>query len=562
MRAAQAVAAGVAITAMLAGCSGSPAPADTAEPASGGIAVVALTQEPGMLSPLFNAQSGSNLTYAFVVEPLFTILDTGERVPNLATEVPTLENGLVSEDGLTVTYKIHEGIVWSDGEPFTADDLAFTIDVATNPETLAIPDPEYGTIASYEVVDPQTIAVTFSATQPNYLNLFRQVLPQHRFDGVDIEADHPELRTPTGTGPFRIGEWVSGDEIRFERNENYWRDDQQPLLDGVTVKINPDLTTAVNGFVRGDFDLVFGLTAGDLDEVQSAVDSGAPVVLHEKPENTGYVEWLWVNNSANGQLGTPHPVLGDPAVREAIDLAIDRQGILDDVLGGFGTLSNSLIYAGFGGELTEVAPYDPEQAGEVLDEAGWVPGGDGIREKNGVRASVKFQTISGDQVRALYQQVIQQNLSEIGIETVIENVPSTLMFGEAKDGGLLATGQFDLMMSRAGKVPDPTEWMVEFATSTIPVAENATGYSYAWWSNERYDALVETVGSEMDPEVREQAVHEANELFAAERPAIPIYASPTAWAWSSALSGVTDDTWNGPWDTTSSVNWSFSEAGE
>lgn len=559
-RAVQAVAAGAAVALAMAGCSSSPAPGEQAE--SGGIAVVALTQEPGMLSPMFSTQSGSNLTFAFVVEPLFTILDTGERVPNLATEIPTRDNGMVSEDGLTVTYEVQEGITWSDGEPLTADDLAFTIDVTKQPDTLSIPDPEYGTIASYEVVDPQTIKITFTATQPNYLNLFRQVLPAHRFDGPNIAADDPELREPTGTGPFKITKWTSGDEITLLRNENYWRTDTQPLLDGVTIKINPDLTTAVNGFTRGEFDLVFGLTAGDLDEVAAAVDSGAPIELHEKPENTGFVEWLWVNNSAQGQLGTPHPVLGDPAVREAIDLAIDREGILNDVLGGFGTLSNSLVYAGFGGEHTETAPFDPEQAQEVLEDAGWELGSDGVRSKDGVRASLKFQTISGDEVRALYQQVIQQNLKSIGIETIIENVPSNLMFGDASDGGLLATGNFDLMMSRAGKLPDPSEWMMEFESSQIPAGSESTGYSYAWWSNPEYDSLVATVTSEMDPELRAKAVHDANKLFAAERPAIPIYASPTAWAWSSHLVGVTDDTWNGPWDTTSSVHWGFTGTGE
>lgn len=556
----KAVAAGFAAALVLAGCS-SPA-ADTPDATTGGIAVVALTQEPGMLSPMFSTQSGSNLTYAFVVESLFTTLDTGERVPNLAAEVPTKENGLVSEDGLTVTYKLLEGITWSDGEAFTADDLAFTIDVTKQPETLAILDTEYSSIASYEVIDPQTIAVTFTATQPNFLNLFKQVLPKHRFDGPNIAADNPELREPTGTGPFKISEWISGDEIGFVRNENYWRTDAQPQLDGVTVKINPDLTTAVNGFTRGEFDLVFGMTAGDLDEVAEAVESGAPITLNEKPKSTGYVEWLWLNNSDKGQLGTPHPVLGDPTVREAIDLAIDREGVLNDVLGGFGTLSNSLVYAGFGGELTKTAPHDPKRAQQILEGAGWKLGSDGVREKDGVRASVKFQTISGDEVRALYQQVIQQNLKEVGIETIIENVPSNLMFGDAKDGGLLATGAHDIMMSRAGKLPDPTEWMVEFESKRIPSGPDSSGYSYAWWSNAEYDALVATVASEMDPEARAEAVHKANKLFADERPAIPIYAAPTAWAWSTNLTGVTDDAWNGPWDTTSSVNWALAGTGK
>src|SRR5690606_24104738 len=138
-------------------------------------------------------------------------------------------------------------------------------------------------------------------------------------------------------------------------------------------------------------------------------------------------------------------------------------------------------------ELVETVQQDPAHAEKVLDKAGWVLGDDGVRVKDGVRASVLYQTIAGDQTRVLYQQIIQQNLADIGIEVKIENAQSDTIFGTKADGGLLANGNFDIAMSRAGRSSDPYSWVEVLTTENIPVEEGATGYSYTWWSNARFD---------------------------------------------------------------------------
>ncbi|WP_449282905.1 peptide ABC transporter substrate-binding protein [Leucobacter sp.] len=523
-------------------------------------ALIALVQEPGVLNYLFASQSGAELTRALVQEPMFMISESGEYEPWLAAEIPTLDNGGISEDGKTVTFTIKEGVTWSDGEDFTAEDLAFTVAAVQDPASLIVTDPEYGAIEATRVIDPQTLEVTFSTPTPSFLNLFQVTLPEHEFDSPAIEESDPQVRLPLGTGPFVLEEWKSGDSITLDRNDDYWVDPELPKLDGVTVKITPDRESTMTAFAGGEYDSVFFFTGADFENLTQQEADGAPITtsISEEP---WFVEWLWLNHSDGGELGTPHPVLGDPAIREAIDRGIDRQAIIDDVLGGFGSLTGSFLYSGVGSVPSEPAAFDPDAAAKALDDAGWALGSDGVREKDGVRASLKFQTIAGDHVRELYQQLIQQNLAEIGIEVKIENVPSNRLFDSRDQGGLLATGDFDLAMSRDGYAPDPTTWISQFTTASIPSDDNPSGISASWWSNADYDRLVQEASSEMDAEKRSAILGEIDTLFTEERVAIPLYAGINGMAWNSRLTGVDTGSWFGAWTSESIANWEVAGAG-
>ena len=552
---AAAAAAAVALGLGLTSC----APSGGSSGSSGDRALIALVQEPGVLNHLFSTQSGSELTQALVQEPMFAISETGEYTPWLAADIPSLDNGLISEDGKTVTFTVKEHAAWSDGEPFTAEDLAFTVEAIQDPGSATFAEPEYEAIESVTVVDPQTLEVTFSRPTPSFLNLFQVTLPAHEFDSPAISPDDPQMRTPLGTGPFVITDWKSGDTITLDRNEQYWLDPDLPKLDGVTVKISPDRESTMNAFVGGDYDSVFFFTGADFENLTSQEQSGAPITTSVS-EQPWYVEWLWLNHSDHGDVNTPHPVLGDPAVREAIDRAIDRQAIIDEVLGGFGSLTGSFVYSGVGAVESAPAAYDPGAAAAVLDAAGWVPGADGVREKDGVRASVKFQTIAGDHVRELYQQLIQQNLADVGIEVSIENVPSNRIFDSRDKGGLLATGDFDIAMSRDGYAPDPTTWISQFTTASIPSDENPASISTAFWSNAEYDDLAAEAATEMDPERRAELIGEINRVFTEHRVAIPLYAGVNGVAWNSRLTGVDTSSWFGAWTTQSTANWEVAGA--
>jgi peptide/nickel transport system substrate-binding protein len=376
------------------------------------------------------------------------------------------------------------------------------------------------------------------------------------FETSALNLEDAGINLALGTGPFVFSAWDAGSKVVLERNEAYWLDPALPKLDSVVVSIVPDTQAAIGGFINGDYDTLAIFTSGDMAQVAQAEDDGAAITVYQ-PDQVGSVEWLWLNQSDNGDVATPHPVIGDIAIRQAMDAAIDRQAIIDEVLAGFGELSGSFLYAGFGEVRTEPTEFDPDRARQILDDAGWVEGDDGVRVKDGVRASVRYQTIAGDQVRSLYQQIIQQNLAEVGIETVIDNVPSNSLFDSRDEGGLLANGDFDIVMTRDGFYSDPAVWVDVFDTAHIPAA-GQTGISYAHWSNAEYDELAQKAATTMDSEERIAILKEIDEMFTSQILAIPLYASGVYYPFSTGIQNVSVDYWDGPWATQSSANWALS----
>lgn len=504
-------------------------------PTPGGRVVVGMIQEPGQLNDFFNGQSGSFIS-VLAVDPLFIPDAEGDYLPVLAAEVPTLDNGGISPDFLTITYKLRDGVTWSDGEPFTAEDIKFTFDVYQDPGSTPSVAAAYDAIESVTVLDPLTAEVKMTEVNPGYLELWQNVLPRHRFDTTAVTIEHPQARIPLGTGPFVIADWRTGAEILFERNPNY-REPNKPYLDGITVRITPEKEAAIASFVAGDLDYLYFIVTGDLPTLTGAEADGEGVVVALR-EGGAAVEWLWLNLGTAGNPDEPHPILGDPSVREAMDYAIDRQAIIDEILGGFGSLTGSFIFAGWAAVDLPVTPYDPDRARQILETAGWTEGDGGIREKDGVRASLRFQTIAGDLTRELYQQLIQQNLADVGIEVTIENVPSNTIFGSYEEGGLLARGDYDLVMSRDGYDVEPVNWVALFTTEQIPSAEFPGRFTYSFYSNPEFDRIAAEASSTLDREVRQELYAELVRIFAADRPALPLYRSASADAWRDRLVGI------------------------
>ncbi|MGH2548714.1 MAG: ABC transporter substrate-binding protein, partial [Thermomicrobiales bacterium] len=341
----------------------------------------------------------------------------------------------------------------------------------------------YTLVESVTALDPLTVEIKMTEINPGYLDLFQQILPKHKYSTTAVTLEDPLSRIPLGTGPFVIDDWAVGDQISFVKSPNY-REEGKPYLDGITVKITPDKESTIAAYANGEYDYVYFVVTGDLPTLANSADLAVDV-----REGGANVEWLWLNNSDGGDPTKPHPVLGDPAIREAIDYAIDRQSVIDEVLGGYGGLTGSFIFAGWAAVELPATAFDPDHARMVLDAAGWVEGDGGVREKEGVKASLRYQTIAGDQVRELYQQVVQQNLKDVGIEINIENVPSNTLFGSYDEGGIIVRGQFDITMSRDGYLVDPFEWVALFESKYIPSADFPEGFTYTFYSNPEFDDI-------------------------------------------------------------------------
>ncbi len=508
-------------------------------PKKGGKIVMAVAQEPGQLNRFYNSQGGGWVA-VLAQEPFIDFDIKGNPVAVLAAEIPTLENGGISKDFLTVRYKLKPGLKWSDGTPVTADDLVFTADAYNKSKVAPNPNSGLAGIESVKKVDDQTVEAKYKSINVDYLTSFQWILPKHKFTSPEVDKDHPELRLPTGTGPFIFKDWKAGNEIIAERNPNY-RDPAKPYLDGITIKMTPDRNTMLAALADGQLDYIHFVTASDMPTLDKNAKEGK-IKFATNPGPT-QIEALWLNQSNEGDPTKPHPVLGDKAIREALDYSINRKAIIDTILGGFGVEVSSIVPAGWAGLDRPLTPYDPKKANELLDAAGWVKGSDGIRAKNGVRASLRFTTPTGDRTRELYQQLIQQNAKDVGIELKIENQPNTNLFGSYQEGGVKQRGKYDIMMSRAGGNVDPHSWLINFTTDAIPTDAKPVGNPFSHWSNKTFDDLIKQAGSTLDQATRKKLYNEATKLHADERISLPLYANIRGIATSKRLNGPALNWW-------------------
>lgn len=484
---------------------------------------IAMYQEPESLNPFLSVQTVVNVVSVLTLESLLDIDPDDNFIPVLAVEVPSVENGGLSEDGLTITYKLRQGVEWADGTPFTAADVKFTWEAIMDPDNVVVSTAGYEDIESVETPDDFTVVVRFRKLYAPALTLFEYILPHHGFGDTTKMMRAAFNRKPLGTGPFQVVEWTSGESIILEKNPNYW-EEGEPKIDRIIFRITPSRETSVLQIKTGEADVVWDLIEASIPEFENAAD----ITLWTTPSPN--VEYLGLNLAKRGDPAdpdVPHPILGDRRVREAISLAIDRTVLVDKLLYGKSQIATSAIGLGWAADPTiAIAPYDPELAKQLLDEAGWVDtDGDGIREKDGQRMSLEITTTSGNKLRELAEQVIQEQLKEVGIELVINNVPSATLFGSWDAGGPLKRGDFDIAMDTWGPDIDPDAFLsILFQSSNIPTAENqGEGWNFFRLKNAELDQAIAEGRSTLDLEKRKAAYARAARLINDTYAYIPLY---------------------------------------
>lgn len=559
--------AGMAV--VLAGCGGegtSSAPpsggGEASQPpatgAEGGTLTVGLFQEPDNLNPYLAVQTASRLVRELTLEGLVAADPEGNYIPELAAEVPTVDNGGISEDGLTITYTLKEGITWSDGDPFTSADVKFTWEAIMDEGNAVNSQTGYELIESVETPDDTTVVITFSELYAPALSLFSiadTVLPAHVLDG-EVMGNSDFSRTPEGTGPFVVSEWNSGDSIILDRNPNF-RGEGQPMMDQIVFKIIPDQQAGVAQLQSGDIDVLWNLD----ESVVAAVEGMEGIELQVTPSSN--VEYLGLNLSARGTAdpSQPHPILGDEAVRQALSLAIDRTPIIEELLGGRTEAATSPIGLGWAApEGLELPPTDPDEATQLLEEAGWTDeDGDGIREKDGTRLSLEITTPAGQAIREQTEQVLQEQFAAIGVELTINNVPAATLFGNWDENGMLKRGDFDIVMDTWGADLDPAAFLSTlFKSDQIPTEDNAgEGWNFFRLQDSELDAAIEAGSASLDQEERKDAYRVAAERIIDNLVYIPLYKRALINAFSSNVQGEEGN----PWDefTWNAEEWSLSE---
>jgi peptide/nickel transport system substrate-binding protein len=524
-----------------------PKPEPTATPVpkpgadkQGGTLVMGFYQEPELLNDLIRTQTVADIAGSLFERSLLSVTPEGEYVPDIAAEVPTIENGGVSEDGLTVIYHMREGIVWSDGDPVDCQDVVFTWETIVHPESGAVSTTGYDQMESVTCEDDYTVIVQYSEFYAPYLSRFNEsLLPSHLGLDPATMQEWEYNRNPLSLGPFVLEEWVSGDHMTVVRNENYelWETEGKPYLDAIVLRWIESREVGKQLIQTGELDFVWDLIEADLPEAE-----GWDNVKISAPASTGTERLLL--NLADPELDapcvdflrenpSPHWALGDPKVREAIELGINKKTITDKLLFGYAPVGTTELNLGWGKPAIPESEYNPEKAMTLLEEAGWTDeDGDGVREchgcpyaEEGKALKLKIQTTSGNALREQAEQVIMEMLEEVGIQLYIENVPSAELFGSYSGGAFRKHGQFDILMYTTSYGVDPHSQMYGYYDSdSIPCDDNSgKGYNYSRWIDDEFDAQMDIAGSNPDLNARREAYQKASERIAEGRPHIYLY---------------------------------------
>ena len=462
------------------------------EPASqGGQLIQTMTTDISTLNPVLVSDLYSGWVTGFIYEALVgTSVVTGRDVPT-----GLADSWEIAEDGVTYTVYLHEGVTWHDGEPFTADDVIFTFDMALDENSQS---PRKGTIEgvlkSYEKVDDLTVRFTAlapSAIFPSEALGQFGIMPKHIWENV-AAADWPsdpgtsgqDPSRVIGTGPFRFVEWVLGDHVTLEKNADYWNPKFTPVIDTYTYQVLNDPASTIAALQTG---------ATDLIEVPFAQARG----LRESNPELQIIDYDTLD--FNYYVANQDPAKGlpftDVRVRQALQYALDRDLIAETVFDGFAVRADGtqpvLSIAYDPDRINTIYTYDPDRARALLDEAGWTEGGDGIREKDGVRLSFEMTYSEGYAPYEVQVPYMQQAWREVGIEMIPVIIPFPTLLEDDQ------AGNYQMSLLGFGWDPDGGQDTM-FACDMVP----PNGFNLQRYCSEEYDALVQPSKTELDVDKR------------------------------------------------------------
>jgi peptide/nickel transport system substrate-binding protein len=543
--------------------SGLAQPAPTYKPmrrGGGGTLKLLFWQGPTLLNPHFASSikdaAGSRPFY----ESLARFDADGRLVPILAAEIPSSDNGGIAADGRSTTWHLKRGVTWHDGKPFTADDVIFNWRFATDPATATFTGGVYENVKAIEKLDSHAIRIRFEKPSPVWTRTSnQQLIPQHLFAPYlgAKSREAPNNLKPVGTGPYRFVEFKPGDIVKGELNSGY-HGPNRPHFDAIEIKGGGDAASAARAVLQtGEFDYAWNLQVED-EVLKRMESSGKGRVTFS---HGGDTEMIWLNRSdpateVDGERGSPksrHPILSDPAVREALALLMDRKAVQEFVYGRTGVATSNVLNnpRQFNSPNTKMDA-SLDKANALLDGAGWKRGASGIREKDGRKLSFLFQS-STNSVRQKVQAIYKQACGKAGIEIELKSVTPAVYFS-SDVGNPDTAGKFwaDLQMHAFTRLPDPDRFMQLWVSWEISSKANKwQGLNTARWSNAEYDTLFKSQQVELDPVKRAALLIRMNDIVCNDRAMIPVVYRPLVdalarnmsaplSAWDDPLSGLAD----------------------
>ena len=523
-------------------------------------------QAPSTMNPNLSGGTKELEASSVVLEPLARYDEKGNMLAWLAEEIPTVENGGVSKDLTSITWKIKKGIKWSDGSALTADDAVFTYEYCTNPDTGCTSTNYYKDIQSVKAIGSNTVKIQFTVPKPfpyaTFVGYNSPILQKAQFDGCQgAKAQECTKQNfyPIGTGPFKVVDFKPNDVIVFEANPNY-RDASKPAFNKLVFKGGGDATSAARAVLEtGEMDYAWNLQV-EPEILSKMAQAGKGTVVsafgtaverlmvnftNPSPAlGEDRSEYIGGNNNRNA-----HPFLSDYNVRRALSLAIDRQILVDAGYGQAGKISCNVlpapaIYASTAND--ECKTQNIAEANRLLDAAGWKRGSDGIRQKGGVRISILYQT-STNSVRQATQAFIKDMWKQIGVETELRNISASVFFGS--DPGSPDTYQkfySDIeMYTNTFSGTDPEAYMAGWSCSEMPQKSNKwAGNNMPRWCNPAYDALSAKMSKTAALKDRIRMAKAMNDMLMQDYAMIPLIHRGGVSAHSNTISGVRMNEWD------------------
>ncbi len=458
------------------------------EPVQGGTMVVTGHQEVASLSPDDSGPSVHLVVVRQIHNPLIEMDHNFVFNPVLATELPE-----VSDDGLTYTFTLEEGVMFHDGEEFTSEDVKYTYEWYMDPDNAAVNANAFSSVASVEAPDPYTVVVTLSEPNAAFLAQVatRMIVPAHYHSEIGEDA---YKAAPIGTGAFQLREWNAAEFTELEAFEDHFRG--RPYLDVFRQDIVPEPSVRAIGLETGESD--------------SSVWPLTPEDSLRLAEDDNFVTFITSSLAVNHfPLNNDHPILSEKLVRQAMMFAIDRETVIAEIFSDTAVLATANLSpamdAFYNADVPQY-PYDPDMAATLLDEAGWTLEDGDIRQKDGESLTFVCTTISGDQTRRPEAELVQQYLREVGIDMQLEEAPVATILEQMRAGTMDASLY---NWTYGGDSADPD--------ASVTLRSDGTN-NFSHFNNERVDELLDAGLQEVDPEARAEIYREIQAIVAEEVP--------------------------------------------
>lgn len=469
--------------------------------------VAGLTQEPTVFNPLMPRIETDQGVQFSLFNPLWRVEPDGSFVPELAVEVPTLENGGISPDGLVWKIKLRKGVKWHDGVEFTAEDVKYTLELVNNPSFKAYTRQGHALVRDITVHGPHELSWKMTKLYAPYISLLTStfIVPRHALEKAADPNTAPFNSAPIGTGPFKWGKRVAGESITLLANTDYFGDG--PYVERIIFRYIPDLNVAYTQFKTGQVDYLGyqGIASQYYKEAQTLADRKVYVA------QTAQIEGLILNFG--------RPIFQDKAVRRAMYFGLNKKALVDLVYYGIPVESESFLSRSswaYNPSLPKHV-YDLAAGNKALDEAGWVKGADGVRSKGGLRLEFTVSTVSGNSQREQILQLVQQDWRKMGIAVQIKAMPAAVIFGE-----YYTQSQFDCMLGAStygtGADPGPTQ---RFSSSAIPV-QGGSGTNFYQYKNPEVDRLLQVGQTTFKQTERKEAYQRIQSVIREELVILPI----------------------------------------